>query len=417
MDNNNENFDNEFVKSSNANYTKVSSKKKTGDKFFLRSIFLPFVFGIVGAALILGICFYAPAVRNLFSNSNKEESLVEKIFTSTGPVSEGVDITEYSDTAIYVANKVLPSVVGIEVNFDVSANYPTFSSSQSATSKATGSGVIISEDGYILTNNHVVDTSSSSSNYYTVSEANKILVYLYNENDPIEAKIIGTDSLTDLAVLKIDKDNLTAIEFGDSDAVQVGEFAMAIGSPLDMRNTVTAGIISGVNREIEDDSGTTYTLIQTDAAINSGNSGGALVNAEGKLIGINTLKLYGTGIEGMGFAIPVNSTYDITEQLISNGKVKRPYIGFSGSDVTEELAYYYRLPVGVLVREIEDDTPAKNSDLAVGDVVLKFNGTDIRTMDELNNLKNECNIGDKITLTVSRSGQEVDISITLGEQP
>ena len=418
MDNNNENFDNEFVKSSsNSNYTKVPSNKKK-DRFFLKSIFLPFVFGIVGASLILCICFFVPNVKNLFISNDDKESIVEKIFTSSGPVNSGVDISEYSDTAIAVANKVLPSVVGIEVDFSVSANYPTFSAaSQSATSQATGSGVIISSDGYILTNNHVVDTSSSSSNYYTVSEANRVLVYLYGEDDPIEAKIIGTDSVTDLAVLKIDRDDLTAIEFGDSDSVQVGEFAMAIGSPLDMRNTVTAGIISGVNREIEDDSGTTYTLIQTDAAINSGNSGGALVNAEGKLIGINTLKLYGTGIEGMGFAIPVNSTFDITEQLISTGKVRRPYIGLSGSDITQSFAAYYRLPVGIYVAQIEDDGPAKDSDLQVGDVIIKFNGTDVETMSELNNLKNESEIGDTVTLTVSRGNEELDIQITLAETP
>ena len=165
MDNNNENFDNEFVKSSsNSNYTKVSSNKEK-DRFFLKSIFLPFVFGIVGASLILCICFFIPNVKNLFISNDDKESIVEKIFTSSGPVNSGVDISEYSDTAIAVANKVLPSVVGIEVDFSVSANYPTFSAaSQSATSQATGSGVIISSDGYILTNNHVVDTSSSSSN-------------------------------------------------------------------------------------------------------------------------------------------------------------------------------------------------------------------------------------------------------------
>ena len=344
---------------------------------------------------------------------------VSKIFTSEGSVNKGVSIEDYSSTAISVANKVLPSVVGIEVDFSVSANYPTFSAAtQSSTSKATGSGVIISKDGYILTNNHIIDTSSTTtSKYYTVSDANKVLVYLYEEDNPVEAKIIGSDSVTDLAILKIDRNDLTPVEIGDSDSVQVGEFAMAIGNPLDMRNTVTSGIISGVNREIEDDNGTMYTLIQTDAAINAGNSGGALVNADGKLIGINTLKMSGTGIEGMGFAIPINSTLDISEQLISTGKVKRPYIGISGTDVSETLSEYYNIPVGVYVRSIQSDGPAKSSDLKPGDVIVKFNGEKIETMSQLNKKKNDCKIGDEVTLTVSRGGEEVDVKVTLTEQP
>lgn len=217
--------------------------------------------------------------------------------------------------------------------------------------------------------------------------------------------------------MKIDRDDLTPAEIGDSDSVQVGEFAMAIGNPLDMRNTVTSGIISGVNREITDSTGTTYTLIQTDAAINSGNSGGALVNADGKLIGINTLKMSGTGIEGMGFAIPINSTLDISEQLISSGKVKRPYIGISGADVTEQYSNYYNLPIGIYIAQIQSDGPAKNADLKVGDVILKFNGETVETMSELNQKKNACKIGDEVTLTISRDGKEMDVKLTLVEQP
>ncbi len=412
---NHKNVNNGFVKSSPSNYKKTVSVENK-DHFFLRSILVPFLVGILGASLILALFVYVPVLRkNFSSSSNSEKSLGEKIFTSSGPVNTGVSISEYSDTAISVANKVLPSVVGIQVNFSISSN--SFLGTQSEDSYATGSGVIISSDGYIITNNHVIDTSSSSTNYYSVSEANSIKVYLYNEEEPVDAEIIGSDSVTDLAVLKVDRNDLTAIEFGDSDSVQIGEFAMAIGSPLDMRNTVTAGIVSGLNREIEDTGGTMYTLIQTDAAINAGNSGGALVNAEGKLIGINTLKMYGTGIEGMGFAIPVNSTFDITEQLISSGKVKRPYIGFSGRDLTEYEAEYYRLPVGIYVERIESDGPAKKSDLEKGDIVIKFNGNEVKTMSQLNKYKNQCKIGDTITLTVSRNNEEVEIPIVLAEQP
>lgn len=423
MDNNKEKSEHGFVKvSSNSKNTETSHNKvnKTKNSTF-KVVVTSFISGIVGASLVLGLCFYVPAVRNIFISSDSDDTKkeVSKIFTSEGSVNKGVSIEDYSSTAISVANKVLPSVVGIEVDFSVSANYPTFSAAtQSSTSKATGSGVIISKDGYILTNNHIIDTSSTTtSKYYTVSDANKVLVYLYEEDNPVEAKIIGSDSVTDLAILKIDRNDLTPVEIGDSDSVQVGEFAMAIGNPLDMRNTVTSGIISGVNREIEDDNGTMYTLIQTDAAINAGNSGGALVNADGKLIGINTLKMSGTGIEGMGFAIPINSTLDISEQLISTGKVKRPYIGISGTDVNETLSEYYNIPVGVYVRSIQSDGPAKSSDLKPGDVIVKFNGEKIETMSQLNKKKNDCKIGDEVTLTVSRGGEEVDVKVTLTEQP
>lgn len=423
MDNNKEKSEHGFVKvSSNSKNTETSHNKvnKTKNSTF-KVVVTSFISGIVGASLVLGLCFYVPAVRNIFISSDSDDTKkeVSKIFTSEGSVNKGVSIEDYSSTAISVANKVLPSVVGIEVDFSVSANYPTFSAAtQSSTSKATGSGVIISKDGYILTNNHIIDTSSTTtSKYYTVSDANKVLVYLYEEDNPVEAKIIGSDSVTDLAILKIDRNDLTPVEIGDSDSVQVGEFAMAIGNPLDMRNTVTSGIISGVNREIEDDNGTMYTLIQTDAAINAGNSGGALVNADGKLIGINTLKMSGTGIEGMGFAIPINSTLDISEQLISTGKVKRPYIGISGTDVSETLSEYYNIPVGVYVRSIQSDGPAKSSDLKPGDVIVKFNGEKIETMSQLNKKKNDCKIGDEVILTVSRGGEEVDVKVTLTEQP
>lgn len=405
-----------FVKSTSAsNYSKNSSGKST-----LKTILISLASGIVGAALVLGLCLYVPGVRNLLNSGNSDGSTkksVSKIFTSEGAVNTAIDLEEYSDTAISVANKVLPSVVGIEVTFSISANYHTFLTQDSATSTATGSGVIISEDGYILTNNHIVDASSSASSYYTVSDAKKVVIYLYNEDEPIDAEIVGTDSVTDLAILKIDRDDLTPAKIGDSDSVQVGEFAMAIGNPLDMRSTVTSGIISGLNREIEDENGTMYTLIQTDAAINSGNSGGALVNADGELIGINTLKMSGTGIEGMGFAIPINSTLDITEQLISTGKVSRPYIGISGINVTETYSQYYNLPIGVYVAELQKDGPAKDSDLKVGDVITEFNGEKVESMSQLNKEKNNCEIGDEVTLKVSRDGEELEIKITLIETP
>lgn len=397
----------------------VSGKSKVG---FGKGVLVPLVSGIVGASLVIGVCFFVPEVKDkLFENSSSNsKSSTTTISTSKGSVSNSIDTSDYSGTAISVAEKVLPSVVGIEVQLSVTSNSP-FTYQQSVSSaKSSGSGVIISEDGYILTNNHIVDASSSSTSYYTISSAEKVLVHLYDEDEPVEAEIVGTDSVTDLAILKIDRDDLTAAELGDSDSIKVGEFSMAIGNPLSMPYTVTSGIISGLNREITDTDGTAYTLIQTDAAINSGNSGGALVNADGEVIGINTLKLAGTGIEGMGFAIPINSTLDIVEELITYGKVKRPYLGISGSTVSEAYSKYYEIPQGVYVSALEDDGSAKDSDLEVGDIITEIDGKKITSMTELNKIKYTYEIGDTVKLTVYRYSDNKsthEIEVKLIEQP
>ena len=282
------------------------------------------------------------------------------------------------------------------------------------TAKATGSGVVITDDGYILTNNHVVSSSSSSS-YYQVSKATKITVTLYNDTTEYEAKLVGSDEQTDLAVLKIEKTGLTAAELGDSSKVQVGEFAMAIGNPLNMASTVTTGVISATNRTITSDN-VTYKVIQTDAAINSGNSGGALINADGKVIGINTLKLSGSGVEGIGFAIPINDTIDVYKQLIENGKVARPYIGMSGRDISEEVAKKNNLPkAGVYVVSVEEFSSAEKAGIKAGDLIVAFDGEDVTTMDKLNELKNKHNIGDEVKIKLIRNGEEKEVSVTLGE--
>lgn len=294
------------------------------------------------------------------------------------------------------------------------------SKAQTQTATATGSGIIISEDGYILTNNHIVSTSSGSSSnndFYSVSEATKVTVTLFNDEKEYEAKIIGTDEQTDLAVIKIDKKGLPKAEFADSDSIKVGEFAMAVGNPLGMQSSITCGVISAVNRKITDSDGKQFTLIQTDAAINSGNSGGALVNSQGQVIGINTLKLQGTGIEGMGFAIPINSTEDITSQLIQYSKVKRPYIGITGMDLDEKTAKANNLVVGIYVKAIDDFSAAEKGGIKIGDVIIEADGQKITTMDELNELKNKHSIGDEMKIKVNREGQEKDLTLKLGEQP
>ena len=192
---------------------------------------------------------------------------------------------------------------------------------------------------------------------------------------------------------------------------------MAVGSPLGLDTTVTTGIISAVNREVQSD-GNKYVCIQTDAAINSGNSGGALVNSEGKVIGINTLKLSGSGVEGTGFAIPINSTLDIIDDLIEHNKVLRPYIGIGGIDLDEATIKEYRLPtLGVYIKSVQNFSPAEKSGLQIADIIIQADGKDIKTMDELNEIKNSHKIGDTMTLRINRNGQEKDITITLEETP
>ena len=227
---------------------------------FGKTVLVPFISGILGASLVLS------------DNSSYNAKLM--------------DLAGYSETSVAVAEMVRPSVVGITVTYNVS----TFGGS--TTANATGSGVIISKDGYIITNNHVVNTESSSY-FYQVTEATGIKVHLYGDSDDklYDAKVVGSDSSTDLAVLKIEAEDLQAIEVGDSDNLRVGEFVMAVGNPLGLDSSITCGVISALDRKVDDDDGNTFTTIQTDAAINSGNSGGALVNSKGELIGINSMKL------------------------------------------------------------------------------------------------------------------------------
>lgn len=387
-------------------------KSKVG---FGKSILLPFFSGVVGCSVVLGTCFGIPSIRSkmLEVNPNVESNATSQ---NSGYVSQ-TSLSNYSDTAVYAANKVLPSIVGINVEYNVNSLISMFGrQTQTSTAEASGSGIIISDDGYILTNNHIVATSSSES-YYEVSEATKITVTLFNDETKYEAKIIGTDEQTDLAVIKIEKSGLSKAEFADSDNIKVGEFAMAVGNPLGMQSSITCGVISAVNREVTDSDGKKFTLIQTDAAINSGNSGGALVNNEGKVVGINTLKLSGTGIEGMGFAIPINATTDITSQLIQYSKVKRPYIGISGMDLTENTAKANKLVVGIYVKAVDDFSAGEKAGIKIGDVIIEADGKKITKMDELNEIKNSHQIGDEMKIKINRNGQEKDLTITLGEQP
>lgn len=414
---NNENKNSNFKAVQNPENYKTTSnlKNKSG---FGKTVVLPFISGVLGCAAVVGVCFGIPDVKyKLIGTNSSNFSVAPSNSTSSDGTVSQVKLSNFSDTAVYTANKILPSIVGIKVEYTVSSNFSIYGmGTAKSEASASGSGIIISDDGYILTNNHIVATSSSES-YYQVSDANKVTVTLYNDDTEYEAKIVGKDEQTDLAVIKIEKTGLSKAEFADSDSIKVGEFAMAVGNPLGMQSSITCGVVSAVNREVTDSDGKKFTLIQTDAAINSGNSGGALVNGEGKVIGINTLKLSGTGIEGMGFAIPINSTTDITSQLIQYSKVKRPYIGISGVDLDEKTAKVYNLVVGVYVKSIEDFSAAEKAGVKVGDVIVEADGKKITSMNELNEIKNSHKIGDELKIKVNRNNKTEELTLTLGEQP
>ena len=403
----NENNDKKFGE---ITYTNISSDKENKkNPTFLKNAFVPFVCSGLATVLVIGVCFGVPNIKNKIIGTSNNNSLS----ITSGPAANKISATDYSNTSIAVANKVLPSIVGISIDYTVNSMF-----GQSSTAKASGSGIIISEDGYILTNNHVINSSSSNSNsYYQITEANNLKVTLYNDDTEYDAKVIGSDSQTDLAVIKIEKTDLTAAELGDSSAVQVGEFAMAVGNPLGLQSSISCGIVSAKDREVTDtDTKTTYHVIQTDAAINSGNSGGALVNADGKVIGINTLKLSGTGVEGIGFAIPINSTIDVYKELISKGKISRPFIGITGIDLDEATAKKNNLVEGIYVKSIENFSAAEKAGVKVGDVITEADGSLVKNMAELNTIKNKHSVGDKLKIKVNRDGKEKELTLTLQEQ-
>ena len=393
---------------SNENSFKKSNYKTKSKSGFGKTVVVPFISGILGATLVIGTCFGVPSIKSKLLGSNTSGI----ISTSTQNSSNGsvnlVNISDYSNTSISVAEKVLPSVVGITVTYQINSIFG------SSTGEAAGSGIVISEDGYIVTNNHVI--SSESSSYYAITEATGIKVNLYNDKETYEATVIGTDAYTDLAVLKIEKTGLTPAVIGNSDNVKVGEFVMAVGNPLGMEYSVTSGIVSAINREVESE-GSTFVAIQTDAAINSGNSGGALVNTQGELIGINTMKLAGTGIEGIGFAIPISSATNIIDQLIEFQTVKRPYIGILGSSVDSTTAKRYNLPEGIYVESVDEGSPAQTAGLQQADIITKIEGKEVKSVNELNQIKYTYAIGDTVKLTVYRNGETLDINIVLAELP
>ena len=311
-------------------------------------------------------------------------------------------VENVENPVVAVAEISGPSVVGVSVTF-----YEQSFWGELEEGEAEGSGVIYSEDGYIITNYHVIEQAVNSSN-------SAVKVTLANKEE-YEATIVGADETTDLALLKIEAEGLTPAKFADSDKINVGEYAIAIGNPLgkEFAGSVTVGYISAVNRTITAD-GRTYNVIQTDAAINPGNSGGALVNSKGEVVGINTVKISDESVEGLGFAIPSNYALKIIEELKENGKIVRPYIGIYGIDLDKTLASRNNLVEGVYIYKISANSPAQELGLQRGDVIVEFDGQKVLTINEINTIKNEKNIGDKVKIKVYRDGDYKEGVLTLG---
>lgn len=323
-----------------------------------------------------------------------------------------------------IVEKVLPSVVGIESKFTITSQGGSYyygfgfggnNTPSTTEATATGTGVVITENGYIVTNAHVIYDSE-----YNSGLSEDITVVL-NGEDRYEAEVIGYDRDCDLAVLKIDKTGLTAAEFGDSDSLKLGESVTAIGNPLgfDLMNTVTRGIVSGMNRQITIND-KAMNLIQTDAAINSGNSGGPLINKYGQVIGINSSKMSAsyseTSIEGIGFAIPSNEVSEIIDDIMEYGYVTgKPQLGISCQDVNETISQMYNLPVGVYITDVTDGSAADEAGLRSGDVITAVDGTEVKTAEELNIEKNKHEAGDSIEITYVRSGKTETTDAVLDE--
>lgn len=371
---------------------------------------------------------------------------------STGNVVNTLLNTGSSDgslTTKQIVEKVSPSVVGVHSGFKT----------QSGTSTGTGTGIILSDDGYIITNAHVVQTevneyvSNNNRNYNNpfggsgdifdyffgnggfggsyqtkLKQADSVTIVLSTDDETeYEAEIVGADENSDLAVLKINADGLDLIpaEFGDSNQLTMGDKAVAIGYPLGLGLSTSEGIVSGLNRtlnvELSSGGSASMTLIQTDAAINPGNSGGPLINSKGQVIGITSSKLVNNSVEGLGFAIPISDAMPLISDLMNKGYVTNttPQIGITGSDINSAIMRYYNLPVdkGVMVVSVSEGSGAEAAGISAGDVIVAAEGKDIASMDELTAAKKGKKIGDTMVLTLARADGNIDVTITLtGEE-
>jgi len=418
-ENRNDNADSIKVSSFYTESYKKPSKRKNNSIIQLVLIALvSAVFGgfAVGTFFTFVVPVMQPAAKAYFSKMMPPSTAVIDANTKNNQdVYKKVEIIQNSDSPVTaIAEKVGPSVVGIRVT---SRTQSFFFEDQQQTGE--GSGIIIRSDGYIMTNNHVIEAAI---NPYTkkIDTGAKIEVFLPSQKDKsYVATFIGSDAKTDLAVIKINANNLPVAEFGDSDKLKIGELAVAIGNPggLELMGSVTVGVISGLNRTIETEDGVELKLIQTDAAINPGNSGGALVNSKGQVIGVNRLKIAAQGFEGLGFAIPSNLAKDVANSLIEYKYVKgRPLVGITTDPrYTEDVARQNNMPAGVYVADVALMSGAQKAGIKPGDVITKFDGQPVKTKDDLDNLKNKHKVGDTVPVEIYRNGEYKTLQVTLGE--
>ncbi len=396
---------NQSVPSSNSKKHKKPQNKKSKNQgssnFLLTAVICAIIGGIVGGGTTYLI---APTING------------------SPATSQNITIDEsYNSSVEAVADKVLPSVVGITLMQQIStgSQIPFFFQQPGASTQeeteatvSEGSGVIYKENGYIITNYHVIESAVEN-------ETVKIKVYLEQDKETgYDATIVGYDAGADLAVIKIDKTGLTPIEIGNSDEIQVGQTAIAVGNPggMDFMGSVSSGIVSGLNRTITLESGIEMNLIQTDAAINPGNSGGALVDGSGKLIGISSAKLASANFEGMGFAIPVNDAVTICDNLIQNEGKTTPYLGITmDTRYTSTYLESRGFPAGVVVSSVAEGSPAQAAGLASGDIITKVDGTATPSADVLKSEIAKHNVGDTVQLEVYRFNTTATVSVTLGE--
>lgn len=383
-----------------------SSKNVINDKVFIKektkniNLFASIVIGLVTGIVTSAATTYLYINKVEQKTESRVDSNKSETVTNNGTKYE---ITQVENPVVAIADVAGKSVVGVTVR---SVSNTVFGGT--STSDSEGSGIIYTADGYIVTNYHVIEDAISN------QSISKVYVTLPNSDEEIEASIIGADSVTDIAVIKIQKEGLSAATFDDSNNLKVGELVVAIGNPLgrELAGSITVGYVSALNRTLTSN-GRTYRLLQTDAAINPGNSGGALVSSSGKVIGINTVKIGATDVEGIGFAIPSNIAKPIVDELIKNGKIVRPYIGISGISLDDNMAKRYNLVKGVYVAKIESSSSAYNSGIKVGDVIVKIDDKEITTIEELNEIKNSKNVGDTVKITVYRDGKNIEINVKL----
>lgn len=330
---------------------------------------------------------------------------VDNTASSGGPAAnvkvEGLSAAR-NTPVVRAAKAVGPAVVGI-TNKAIARDW----FNNPVETEGVGSGVIFKSDGYIVTNNHVVEG------------AKEIIVSL-SDGRSLKGKVVGADALTDLAVVKVDASDLPTAQFADSDQAVVGEPAIAIGNPLglEFQGSVTAGVVSALNRTLET-SDKRLKLIQTDAAISPGNSGGALVNADGQVIGINSIKIAASGVEGIGFAIPSNTVQQVIKDLMEKGYVVRPYLGVSVFDPETAARYGYQLNIdkGVYVFKVTLNGPGGKAGLQRGDIILKVDGEEVNTVAALRSKIADHQVGDTIEITYDRNDHEETTKVTLEEMP